>query len=140
MRGLGGWLGLRFVGEIVIKDALTGIAIDNLLAVAYLVVGLRAKHNLAAHTLLADDLGEAEVDGLRPEFRDAVNDLQPGDLSSPIRTNIGLHLIAVCGKRRGGVNLPTREQVENHLEDERLSQIAKRYLRDLHSSATIDLR
>jgi peptidyl-prolyl cis-trans isomerase SurA len=89
--------------------------------------------------VVADDLGEAETDALRPEFRDAVNGLQPGDISNPIRTNVGLHLIAVCGKRRGGITVPTREQVESHLEDEQLSLIARRYLRDLHSSATIDI-
>jgi peptidyl-prolyl cis-trans isomerase SurA len=90
--------------------------------------------------VVADDLGEAETTGLRPEFRDAIGSLQPGDVSNPIRTNVGVHLVAVCGKRRGGVTLPTREQIEAHLEDEQLSLISRRYLRDLHSSATIDVR
>lgn len=90
--------------------------------------------------VVADDLGEADVSGLRPEFRDAVGTLQPGEISNPIRTNVGVHLVAVCGKRRGGITLPTRDEVESHLEDQQLSLIARRYLRDLHSSATIDYR
>jgi peptidyl-prolyl cis-trans isomerase SurA len=90
--------------------------------------------------VIAGDLGEADVRDLRPAFRDAAESLQQGQISDPIRTDIGLHLVALCGKRQSGVTLPSREEIEARLEDQKLSLVARRYLRDLRASATIDLR
>jgi peptidyl-prolyl cis-trans isomerase SurA len=93
-----------------------------------------------ADGVVAGDLGEANLNDLRPDFRDAAANLQAGQVSDPIRTDVGLHLIAVCGKRQAGVNVPSREEVESRLADEQLSLIARRYLRDLRNSAMIDTR
>jgi peptidyl-prolyl cis-trans isomerase SurA len=90
--------------------------------------------------ILAGDLGEAEVQDLAPAFREAAETLQPGQLSAPIRTPAGLHLIAVCGKRQSGGALPTPQQIESRLFGQQLSMISKRYLRDLRNSATIETR
>jgi peptidyl-prolyl cis-trans isomerase SurA len=90
--------------------------------------------------VVAGDLGEADVKDLAPSFRQAVSTLQPGQISDPIRTNAGLHLVALCARRPGGVDLPSREEIEGQLEDQKLSLIARRYLRDLTNSATIELR
>ncbi|MDR3511338.1 MAG: peptidylprolyl isomerase [Caulobacteraceae bacterium] len=90
--------------------------------------------------VVAADLGEANLKDLRPDFRDAVANLQINQVSDPIRTDVGLHLIAVCAKRESGVTLPSREEVESRLEDEQLSLISRRYLRDLRNSATIETR
>jgi len=90
--------------------------------------------------VVAGDLGEADVKDLAPSFRDAVSGLQPGQVSDPIRTNAGLHLVALCARRPGGVDLPSRDEIEGQLEDQKLSLIARRYLRDLTNSATIELR
>jgi peptidyl-prolyl cis-trans isomerase SurA len=90
--------------------------------------------------VVAADLGEAEVKDLRPDFRDAIATLGVNQVSDPIRTDAGLHLIAVCGKRQAGLTLPSREEVESRLEDEQLSLISRRYLRDLRNSATIEMR
>jgi peptidyl-prolyl cis-trans isomerase SurA len=90
--------------------------------------------------VVAGDLGEADIKDLRPDFRDAVANLQVNQVSDPIRTDVGLHLIAVCARRQSGVTLPSREEVEAHLQDEQLSLVARRYLRDLRNSATIETR
>jgi len=90
--------------------------------------------------VVAGDLGEANVKDLRPSFRDAADKLEVGQVSEPIRTEAGLHLIAVCGKRRSGATIPSRADIENRLEDDQLSLIQKRYLRDLKNSATIETR
>jgi peptidyl-prolyl cis-trans isomerase SurA len=90
--------------------------------------------------VVAGDLGESNVKDLRADFRDATSALQVGQVSDPIRTDVGLHLIAVCARRQSGVNLPSRDEVEAHLQDEQLSLIARRYLRDLRNSATIETR
>lgn len=90
--------------------------------------------------VVAGDLGETEIKDLAPAFRTAVESLQPGQISQPIRTNAGLHLLAVCGKRTGGAEALTTEQIENRLFGQQLSMIARRYMRDLRTSATIETR
>jgi peptidyl-prolyl cis-trans isomerase SurA len=90
--------------------------------------------------VVAGDLGEAEITDLAPAFQEAANSLKVGQISDPIRTNAGLHLIAVCGKRQSGAAAPTHDQIENRLRGQQLALISKRYLRDLRNSATIETR
>lgn len=90
--------------------------------------------------VVAGDLGEAEIKDLAPAFRDAATALQPGQVSEPIRTAAGLHLLAVCGKRSGGQEAMSHDQIENRLYGQQLSMIARRYMRDLRNSATIETR
>ena len=89
---------------------------------------------------VAGDLGEAEITDLAPAFQEAANSLKVGQVSDPIRTDAGLHLIAVCGKRQSGAQAPTHDQIENRLRGQQLALISKRYLRDLRNSATIETR
>ena len=90
--------------------------------------------------VIAGDLGEVEASELLPEFRTAAQTLQPGQVSEPIRTSVGLHLVAVCGRRTGGAQALTPDQVENRLFAEQLELVSRRYMRDLRNSATIDVR
>jgi len=90
--------------------------------------------------VVAGDLGEAQISDLIPAFRDAAETLPIGQLSQPLRTSAGLHLVAVCGKRAGGADQASREQIENRLYGQQLSMIARRYMRDLMNSATIETR
>ena len=88
--------------------------------------------------VVAGDLGEADVKDLKPEFSQAAQSLAVGQISDPIRTDAGLHLIAVCGRRQAGVNLPSRDEIEARLKEQDISLISKRQLRDLRNSATIE--
>lgn len=90
--------------------------------------------------LVAGDLGEAEITDLAPAFQEAASKLDVGQISDPIRTDAGMHLIAVCGKRQGGANAPSHDQIENRLKGQQLALISKRYLRDLRNQATIETR
>ncbi|MGA0604368.1 peptidylprolyl isomerase [Phenylobacterium sp. VNQ135] len=90
--------------------------------------------------VVASDLGEAELTDLAPQFKAAAEGLQVGQVSEPIRTGAGLHLVAVCGRRTaGGANMD-RDAIENRLYGQQLSMIARRYMRDLRNSATIETR
>lgn len=86
------------------------------------------------------DLGEAEIKDLAPAFQQAAEQLKVGEVSEPLRTDAGLHLIAVCNKRMPGQDLANHDEIENRLQGAQLSMIAKRYLRDLRNSATIETR
>jgi len=86
------------------------------------------------------DLGEAEVDELAPQFKDAAQALQVGQVSSPIRTAVGLHLVAVCGRRASGAQQTDRADIENRLYSQQLTMLSRRYMRDLRTSATIETK
>ncbi|WP_165842904.1 peptidylprolyl isomerase [Phenylobacterium deserti] len=90
--------------------------------------------------VVAGDLGEAEIDDLAPEFRAAAQSLEIGQLSAPIRTGVGLHVLAVCGKRAAGAAQLDRAAIENRLIGQQLNMVARRYMRDLRNSATIETR
>ncbi|CAN7351452.1 peptidylprolyl isomerase [Phenylobacterium sp. LjRoot219] len=90
--------------------------------------------------VMAGDLGDAEIADLAPEFQQAAQTLNEGQISEPIRTKVGLHLVAVCGKRATGSGAMSRDQIENRLMGQQLSLIARRYMRDLRNSATIETR
>ncbi len=90
--------------------------------------------------VVSGDLGETDTKDLAPAFRDVVETLQTGQVSEPVRTDAGLHLLALCDRRHGGANQMTREQIEDRLYGQELSMIAKRQLRDLRNSATIESR
>ncbi|HEY1752533.1 MAG TPA: peptidylprolyl isomerase, partial [Caulobacteraceae bacterium] len=90
--------------------------------------------------VLAGDLGEAEAKDLAPAFRDAALALPVGDVSQPIRSDQGLHLLAVCNKRSNSAQGLDHDQIENRLFGEQLQMINKRYIRDLRNSASIEVR
>lgn len=93
-----------------------------------------------AQGVVAGDLGEAEVADLAPQFREAAEKLKVGEVSDPIRTTAGMHLIAVCGRKAAGGQIADREQIERRLRGQQLSMIARRYMRDLRNSATIETK
>lgn len=90
--------------------------------------------------VVAGDLGETEIGDLTPEFKQVVDGLKIGQVGGPVRTRAGLHLVALCGRRASGPHAPSREEIADRLEGEQLNMIARRYLRDLHNSATIESR
>jgi peptidyl-prolyl cis-trans isomerase SurA len=90
--------------------------------------------------VLAGDLGEADAKDLAPAFRDAAMALSVGQISEPIRSDQGLHLLAVCSKRSNSAQGLDHDAIENRLIGEELQMINKRYIRDLRNSASIEVR
>jgi peptidyl-prolyl cis-trans isomerase SurA len=90
--------------------------------------------------VLAGDLGEADAKDLAPAFRDAATSLPIGQVSEPIRSDQGVHLLVVCSKRSNTAQGLNHDQIQNQLMGEQLEMIKKRYLRDLRNSASIEVR
>lgn len=90
--------------------------------------------------LLGSDLGESDVANLAPQFQQVARSAEIGSISSPIRTPLGLHLIAVCGRRVGGADVPTAREVEGRLQNQNLANLARRYIRDLRADALIEIK
>lgn len=98
---------------------------------------LEPRANAVAGVVTAD-LGEVDLTELSATFRDAIGPLQPGQVSAPLRTSIGLNLVALCGRRAAGAAQPTREDIKNRLMEQELAMIQRRQLRDLRNSASIE--
>ena len=90
--------------------------------------------------VVAGDLGEADVNDLAEGFKAAIAPLKVGEVSAPVRTSAGLHLVALCGKRAAIGDGPTRSDLENRLYEQELAMIARRELRNLRNSASIENR
>ncbi|MGH6970685.1 MAG: peptidylprolyl isomerase [Caulobacteraceae bacterium] len=90
--------------------------------------------------VVAGDLGEAEAKDLAPAFREAATNLAVGQISEPIRSDEGLHIVAVCGRRSNAAQGLDVAQIKRRLMGEQLEMIAKRYIRDLQNSASIEVR
>jgi peptidyl-prolyl cis-trans isomerase SurA len=90
--------------------------------------------------LLGADLGESDVSNLAPQFQQVARAAEIGAVSSPVRTPLGVHLLAVCGRRLGGPDAPSYAQVENRLQSQQFSMLDRRYSRDLREDALIELK
>ena len=127
------------------KDATDAQVSDAQSELLAMKAKLNGCDNLAAEgakfkDVVTGDLGETETKDLAPAFRDAAEKLAVGQVSDPIRTDAGLHLVAVCSRHMGGAQALTRDEIQNRLFGQELAMIAKRQLRDLRNSATIEVR
>jgi peptidyl-prolyl cis-trans isomerase SurA len=90
--------------------------------------------------LLGTDLGESDLQSVIPQFQEAVRDAPQGAIVGPVRTQLGVHLVGVCGRRVGSAALPSRADVENRLQRSQLSMLERRYIRDLRADALIETK
>lgn len=90
--------------------------------------------------LLGSDLGESDVANLAPQFQQVARSAEVGTVSSPVRTPLGLHLVAVCRRRVGGAEIPSYREVEGRLQNQNLAMLARRYIRDLRADALIEVK
>jgi peptidyl-prolyl cis-trans isomerase SurA len=90
--------------------------------------------------LLGSDLGEADVANLAPQFQQVASAAEVGTVSNPVRTPLGLHLVAVCGRRVGGAEIPSYREVEGRLQNQNLAMLARRYIRDLRADALLEVK
>ena len=87
---------------------------------------------------LQPDPGAVVTDSLAPEIRSVVEELPAGRIGDPIRTPAGVLLLMVCSRDEQAP--PDRLTVANRLLQQKMSLMARRYIRDIRLSAVIDLR
>ncbi|AYG96210.1 peptidylprolyl isomerase [Brevundimonas naejangsanensis] len=90
--------------------------------------------------MLGADLGESDVDDLLPQFQQVARSAEVGSVSTAVRTPLGVHLLAVCGRRLGGPEAPSAQQVEARLQNQNYAMLGRRYLRDLRADALIEIK
>ena len=80
------------------------------------------------------------ISPLAPQFQQVARSAEVGSVSTPIRTPLGLHLLAVCGRRVGGLEAPSQADAERRLRGQNLAVLERRYLRDLRNDALIEVK
>jgi len=86
------------------------------------------------------DLGWVSLGDLPDAFRASLSNLEVGGVSTPVRTEFGVHLLMVCERDDPSQDLDRRETIRARMEATRLEILARRLLRDLRRSAFVDLR
>lgn len=87
------------------------------------------------------DLGWAKPGQFVPEFEEAMNQLGAGNISQPLVSRFGVHLLQVQERRE--VSLSTRELrdwVRNAVREQKIEQTHDTWLRDLRGRAYIEYR
>ena len=90
---------------------------------------------------ISGDLGELTLAKMPGPVREAVAGLEAGQITPPVRSNDGFHVIAVCEKKSSGSSGDSkRAQAGDALRAERLQRYARSLLRELRREAVIDRR
>jgi peptidyl-prolyl cis-trans isomerase SurA len=87
------------------------------------------------------DLGWVYPGDTVPQFERAMNALQPGQLSEPVRTPFGVHLIQVLERRSDGASPErVRQQAREALRARRIDERYDDWLRQLRDSTYVEYR
>ncbi|MFM7025073.1 MAG: peptidylprolyl isomerase [Limnohabitans sp.] len=87
------------------------------------------------------DLGWVNPGQFVPEFEQVMNQLQPGQISDPLVSRFGVHIVEVTDRRR--VAVPEKEQrdiARVTLREKRLDEEYERWLEDVRGRAYVEMR
>lgn len=85
-------------------------------------------------------LGTVRLGDLPPPVNRAIRNLAIGQATEPLKTGTDVRVLVVCGRKEAEVREPTPAEIEDFLSNQRLSMMARRYLRDLRRDAIIDYK
>ena len=87
------------------------------------------------------DLGWASPGMFVPEFEGAMNLLKEGEISQPVVSRFGVHLIQLSERRRMELSVrEVRELVRSQLREAKLDEAYANWARDLRERAYVELR
>lgn len=87
------------------------------------------------------DLGWASPGMFVPEFEGAMNRLAPGEVSDPLVSRFGVHLIQLLERRKATLSpAEQREAVRAMLREKKLDEAFRTWVQDLRGRAYVELR
>ncbi|MBL8382856.1 MAG: peptidylprolyl isomerase [Burkholderiales bacterium] len=87
------------------------------------------------------DLGWVYPGDTVPEFEKAMNELKPGEISVPVRTQFGWHLIEVLERRIEDVSQERKRQAARQaLRERKVDEAYQEWLRQLRDRAFVEIR
>ena len=77
---------------------------------------------------------------LVPEFEQAMNRLQIGEVSNPVKSEFGWHLIQVMDRREGQLTIEKQRQFARAaIRERKYEQAYQDWIRELRDSATVKI-
>lgn len=87
------------------------------------------------------DLGWANPGMFVPEFEDTMNHLAPGEISEPMQSRFGVHLIQLLERRRVALSpQQQRESVRAMLREKKLDEAYQPWVQELRGRAYVEMR
>ncbi|HEX7890954.1 MAG TPA: peptidylprolyl isomerase [Ramlibacter sp.] len=87
------------------------------------------------------DLGWASPGMFVPEFEDALNSLQPGQIADPVVSRFGVHLIQLLERRQSAMSQrEQREVVRNLVRERKLDEAYAEWAQEVRGRAYVELR
>lgn len=102
---------------------------------------LARTHSQDGSAQVGGDLGWASPGMFVPEFEQVMNQLAPGEVSAPLRSRFGVHLIQVLERRQAEIGRrEQREWVRNVLKADKAERAYEEWASDLRARAYIEYR
>ncbi len=102
---------------------------------------LAREHSQDGSAAQGGDLGWASPGMFVPEFENVMNQLAPGEVSEPLMSRFGLHLIQLQERRQAKLSeAEQRASVRAMLREKKLEESAQTWSRDLRDRAYVELR
>lgn len=102
--------------------------------------GLARQFSQSGTASLGGDLGWVQDGELDEELNKALAQMGPGDISPPIRTVSGFHILLLRDMRKNQGESIDRARIQENLTNQRLDQLAQRSLQELRRTANVDVR
>jgi peptidyl-prolyl cis-trans isomerase SurA len=133
---------IRVAGDVNEKDAKERlIKIKQRIEAGESMSSLASLYSQDGSAANNGNMGWVNLGEMVPEFEQAMNVLPLNQISQPIRTDYGYHLIQVLGRRIKSVGVnQQRETAKNVLIERKTEIVYQDWLRNLRESAFVDYR
>ena len=102
---------------------------------------LAREHSQDGSAAQGGDLGWAAPGQFVPEFEQALVRLEPGNISAPLVSRFGVHLIQLIERRQAPVDArQVRETARNALREQKMDQAYGDWSREVRSRAYVEMR
>ena len=98
-------------------------------------------HSVDGSATRGGDLGWVHPGDTVPAFEEAMNNLKPGEVSRPIKTQYGYHIIQVLDRRQEAVDAERmRYMARQVLRQRKLAEATANWQRELRDRAYVEIR
>ncbi len=129
-------------GEEEVRAAAAGLY--EQLAAGASFTQIARQFSQSATAAVGGDIGWVVEGQLPSEIDDVLARIEPGDIAPPVRSFDGYYIISLIDRRTvlssASSAGPDREEIRQEIAGRRMEMLARRYVRDLHRSAFIDIR
>ena len=129
-------------GEEEVRAAAAGLY--EQLAAGASFTQIARQFSQSATAAVGGDIGWVVEGQLPSEIDEVLARIEPGDIAPPVRAFDGYYIMSLIDRRTvlssASSAGPDREEIRQEIAGRRMEMLARRYVRDLHRSAFIDIR